>query len=154
MENQANDDSSVASAGSDSTITAPEDNEDMAAAAATAVSSLPKPSIESQPHVLSWLQELPVIGPLARSLAIEETRSKSRWNANFNASSYVTSHLHEDATVARARYCFVGHLKPSRVKIHDVTRNTIWIPEPKVIWQITFSPAKEEEDSTADDGHN
>ena len=105
---------------------------------------IPEPSIENQPHVLSWLQELPIIGPLTRSLAIQQTQIDRRWNANFNASSCWTSPLYKDATISQARICFTSQLSQS-VKLHDVTKITIWAPAPTVIWQITFSATEEGE---------
>ena len=102
-----------------------------------------EPSIENQPYVLSWLQELPTTGPLTRSLAIQQSQIDRRWNANFNASSCWTSPLYKDATLSSARICFTSQLSQSSVKLHDVTKMTIWTPAPTVIWQVTFSAANE-----------
>ena len=102
-----------------------------------------EPSIENQPHVLSWLQELSIIGPLTRSLAIQQTQTDREWNANFNASSCWTSPLYKDATIFQARICFTSQLSQSPVKLHDVAKLTIWAPAPTVIWQITFSALNE-----------
>ena len=110
---------------------------------------IPEPSVENQPQVLSWLQELPIIGPLTRSLAIQQTEIDRGWNANFDASPSWTSPLYKDATISTARICFTSQLSQAPVKLHDVIKMVIWAPAPTVIWQITFSSANEGKDSIA-----
>ena len=99
----------------------------------------PAPSIENQALGLSLLKQHPDIGPLVRSLAIQESEFDTLWNANFNAAPSEISPLNQNAYVSAARSYFAAQLKELSIDIIDVTRKVIWNPIPLIIWQITFS---------------
>ena len=99
----------------------------------------PEPSIENQARGLSLLKQHSVIGPLVRSLAIQETEFDCMWNANFHAAPCEKSPLNKDAFVSAARSYFAAQLKKLSIDVIEVTRRVIWNPTPTAIWQVTFS---------------
>ena len=103
----------------------------------------PEPSIENQALGLSLLKQHSVIGPLVRSLAIQETEFDCMWNANFNPDPCEMSPLNQHAYISAARDYFAGQLKELSIDVIDVTRRIIWNPTHMMIWQITFSGSQE-----------
>ena len=99
----------------------------------------PEPAIENQALGLSLLKELTVIGPLVRSLAIQETEFDKLWNVNFHAAPCEKSPLNKQAFVSAARSYFAAQLKELSIDVIDVTRRIIWNPSPVTIWQVAFS---------------